>query len=950
MSEDLLQFEDFVLNRGACELRRGEVVIPLQRIPLELLMLLVERRGQLVTREEILDRVWGKGVFIDIENSINTAVRKVRQALCDDPEAPRFVVTVPARGYRFVAEVRVPKISRADQFRARLPSTMVGRERELSSLLSGLDDAASRRGRLFLISGEPGVGKSRLADEVAAAADTNRLTIMLGHCSEHDEAVAYLPFVEMLENFVDRASNPNSLRKALGEQASELARLLPKLKHILPGLPPPLDLPPPQARRHLFNCFFDFVARIASEQPTLMILEDLHWADDSTLSLLDHLTQRLADLPLMVIGTYRDAELNVTRPLAKTLEDLLRGRLATSVRLKGLPRDEVGAMLNSLSGKSPPDAVVGEVFAETEGNPFFVEELFRYLEEENRLYDSVGQFRADLKISELDAPPSVRLVVARRLGRLTDLTQKMLATAAVIGRFFSFEILQAASAADADSILKCVEEAESAGLVYSVADSPRARFEFAHELTRQAVIGGLSAARRQRLHLEVAEAIDRTYSTAPEYYGELAHHFRLGGDPDKAIDYLVRAAREAAARSAPQQSIALASTGLELLSAIPDHERRDEYELLLQMILGSCGGLAKGFAVPEIERAYTKALELLGRADHTPAAIRAMVGLYVYYSRGADYRRGAALQAQMLELVTTLAEPRLRSIIHYSIGFRLMYNGEFEAARNQLEQAITWSAGHPRRVQARAAMALTVWNLGYPDRAWLLIKDAAAEVRELPDPYTQVMVADNALMICALSKDLPNTRRYAEEIIEKSMPYGFVGEVGIATIMLAWADGLAGDPKAVDRLRGSVAEFGAGEGDLGHTSFLGQVAELCLKFGRNDEAASLLEEATEFIAQTGQGFAESEIYRLKGEAELQLGRSHIASATKWFERAIDAARKRSARIAELRATTDLARLLVKQHERDKARAMLAEIYNWFSEGFDTVDLKDAKTLLDELDS
>ena len=160
--------------------------------------------------------------------------------------------------------------------------------------------------------------------------------------------------------------------------------MLPKLKNILPELPPPLDLPPAQARRHLFNCFFDFVARIASEQPTLMILEDLHWADDSTLSLLDHLTQRLSDLPLMVIGTYRDAELNVTRPLAKTLEDLLRGRLATRVRLKGLLRDEVAAMLNNLSGKSAPAVVVGEVFAETEGNPFFVEELFRHLEEENR--------------------------------------------------------------------------------------------------------------------------------------------------------------------------------------------------------------------------------------------------------------------------------------------------------------------------------------------------------------------------------------------------------------------------------------------------------------------------------------------------------------------------------------------------------------------------------------
>src|ERR1700719_3711334 len=462
MSEDLLQFEDFVLNRGACELRRGAVVVPLQRIPLELLCLLVERRGQLVTREEILERVWGKGVFVDSENSINTAVRKVRRALSDDPDAPRFVATVPARGYRFVAEIRTPKIASTEQFRARPPGGMVGRERELALLLSGLDDAASRRGRLVLISGEPGVGKTRMADEVAAAADVKRMAIMVGHCSEHDEAVAYLPFVEILEDFIDRASNQDVLRAALGDQGPELARLIPKLKNIIPELPPPLDLPPAQARRHLFNCFCDFIARIASQQPTLMILEDLHWADDSTLSLLHHLTQRLHDLPLMVIGTYRDAELNLTRELAKTLEDLLRARLATRVRLKGLLRDEVAAMLNSLSGKSPPAAVVGEIFAESEGNPFFVEELFRHLEEEERLYDSAGQFRSELKIAELDAPPSVRLVVARRRERLSDLTQKMLATAAVIGRFFSLDILQVSSEGDPDSTLERVAEAEKA--------------------------------------------------------------------------------------------------------------------------------------------------------------------------------------------------------------------------------------------------------------------------------------------------------------------------------------------------------------------------------------------------------------------------------------------------------------------------------------------------------
>jgi DNA-binding winged helix-turn-helix (wHTH) protein/tetratricopeptide (TPR) repeat protein len=581
MPETLFHFEDFVLDRGAYELRRGGEPVALQRIPLELLCLLIERRGNLVTREEIIERVWGKGVFVDSETSINTAVRKLRRALKDDPDAPRFVATVPARGYRFVAEIRGAKTNGAEQVRARPPRVMVGREHELASIMNGLDEAASGHGRLFLISGEPGVGKTRLADEVAAAADAKRMAILVGHCSEHDEAVAYLPFVEILENVVDRIRDLDNLRIAIGDQGPELARLIPKLKGILPELPPPLDLPPAQARRHLFNCVFDFIARIVSQQPALMIVEDLHWADDSTLSLLDHLTQRSSDLPMLVIGTYRDADVNVTHGLAKTLEGLLRGRLAAGVRLKGLPRDEVGAMLSSLSGKSPPAAVVGEIFAETEGNPFFVEELFRHLEEENRLYDSSGQFRSKLQIAELDAPPSVRLVVARRLARLSDLTQKVLATAAVIGRVFSFEILQASSHADANSILECVEEAERAGLVFSIEETPKARVAFSHELGRQAVLSGVSAARRQRLHLEVAEAIERTYSTATEsgesldeHVAELAHHYVHTDNTSQAVKYLHLAGQQAARRWAHLEAINHLKKGLELLGSPADAAQR----------------------------------------------------------------------------------------------------------------------------------------------------------------------------------------------------------------------------------------------------------------------------------------------------------------------------------------------------------------------------------------
>ena len=291
------------------------------------------------------------------------------------------------------------------------------------------------------------------------------------------------------------------------------------------------------------------------------------------------------------------------------------------MRLKGLPRDGVAAMLNSLSGKSAPAAVVAEIFAETEGNPFFVEELFRHLEEENRLYDSAGQFRSELEIAELDAPPSVRLVVARRVARLSELTQRMLATAAVIGRYFSFEILQASSEADADSILERVEEAEKAGLVFSVAESPKVRFEFSHELIRQAVIGRSvggappeatsRGGRSDRANL-CGRAESKYSRSLDDHITELAHHYARGGNPARAVKYCSRAIVRFADLGSNAEVLSQFESGLELLQQLPDDDRRAELELDLRNAAGGTLGDSKGFASPEAAQSSTRAM-LLGR-------------------------------------------------------------------------------------------------------------------------------------------------------------------------------------------------------------------------------------------------------------------------------------------------------------------------------------------------
>ncbi|MGC2305612.1 AAA family ATPase [Candidatus Binatus sp.] len=872
MPTNICSFADYELDRTAYQLRRKGRPVQLERIPLEVLFILADRRGQLVTREEILERVWGKGVFLDIDNAINTAVRKIRHALHDDSDSPRFVATVPAKGYRFVAEIRAPKTSRAEQFRALPPSEMVGRERELASLLSGLDEAASRHGRLFLISGEPGVGKTRMADEVAAAADAKRMAVLVGHCSEHDEAVAYLPFVEILEDFIDHESNPDILRAALGDQARELSRLIPKFRNILPELPPPLDLPPAQARRHLFNCFFDFVARIASERSTLMILEDLHWGDDSTLSLLDHLTQRLSDLPLMVIGTYRDAEVDVTHELAKTLEDLLRGRLATRVRLKGLPRDGVAAMLDSLSGKSAPAVVVGEVFAETEGNPFFVEELFRHLEEEDRLYDSAGQFRSKLQIAELDAPPTVRLVVARRLARLSDLTQKMLATAAVIGRFFSFEILQASCDAAADSVLERVEEAEKAGVIFSVA-GPKVRFEFSHELIRQAVLAGLSAARRQRLHLEVAEAIERTCAAGSgstfagsldDHITELAHHYAHSANTWQAVKYLHLAGERAAACGAMVEAERQYMTALKLLDELPETPERDRRELALQILLGSAAAAVKGIGAPERERSLLRARDLSRRPGEQSHVFPVLWQLFHFHAQRGELQSAREYAEQALAVAESQCDAVMLAGARTALGLCLFYLGDFAACRRQFELALAQDIPLQKRwyldergfdTLAGALSALAEGILGYPDRCCLGVGEVVKRAR------TQSSLPDLAFALVAcgrghlLAGSPSSAQSLAEETITLSETYGGVERAALGKCVRGVALTRQNELKeGIACILQGLSDYSATGGRLGQSEFYSALAAAFGKAGRTQEG---LEAVDLGLAMGGRWWRES---------------------------------------------------------------------------------------------
>jgi len=560
----------------------------------------------------------------------------------------------------------------------------VGREAERAELRRLLDQSIRGQGTLVMIGGEPGVGKTRLAEELLLEARQRGVLAWTGHCYEMEGASPYIPFVEILET-VARVVPATALRDALGDAAPEVAKLMPELRRLFPDIPPPLELPPEQERRYLFNCFLEYLQRAAQIQPLLLILEDLHWGDDSTLLLLQHITQRLHEMPILILGTYRDVELDVARPLAAALRELTRQRLAHHLALKRLPEAGVAAMLEALSGQEPPAPLVQAVYGETEGNPFFIEEVFQHLAEEGKLFDAQGRWRSGLRIVELEVPRSVRLVIGQRLERVCEDCRRILTAAAVVGRGFSFELLEALGDVSADALLDAIDEAERAHLITSTADGPEARFTFAHELIRQTLVSGLSLPRRQRRHLRVAEAMERLYARAlAEHATDLAHHFYQAGaaaDPEKTVRYLTVAGDQAREAAAFEDALRHYDDALSLQ---PADDQRGRADLLYKrgLALRSLGRWDEALAD---WRQALAAYEELGNAEdvgHVSVALALQLGYSQEMAESLEIgRRGLAALGERV------SADRCRLLAQ--TGMTLSVSGDYNAGAPLLDEALT---------------------------------------------------------------------------------------------------------------------------------------------------------------------------------------------------------------------------------------------------------------------
>ena len=457
-------------------------------------------------------------------------------------------------------------------------TSFVGRETEMLAIRTAIDRALSGHGSLIMLGGGPGVGKSRLAKEMADYAWRVGFRCTVGHCYERDEPFPFLPFVEIIESMLAQSARLDDFRRTLGENAAELAQMAPSLRRVFPDIPQPMELPPAQKRRYLFQSFSEALGRGAQSRSQLGILEDLQWADESTLALLIHLANRVAQLPVVIIGTYREGYSEHNPALVRTLEELIRMGIRP-LKLGGLSRDSVAEMLHGLSRVQVPDSLVSLIFEESQGYPFFIEEVYRHLVEEGKVFDAAGQFRTDLEIDEIDVPENVRLIIGRRLERFDEQEKRVLTAAAMIGRGFSFRLLTEVSQVEVDELFTVIEKAQRMGIVVPSAEGPENPFTFAHELVRQTILAGVSAPRKQQMHAGVADAIERLYPRfVSERAGEITEHLLKAGtfaDVRKLVRYLVLAGKNALEAAAFGEAGRSFRSALSYQGAIDPREKAD---------------------------------------------------------------------------------------------------------------------------------------------------------------------------------------------------------------------------------------------------------------------------------------------------------------------------------------------------------------------------------------
>ncbi len=732
----------------------------------------------------------------------------------------------------------------------------------------------------------------------------------------------------------------------LGRATADLAEAAPLIAELLSipteGRYPPLELTPQKRREKTLQALvaqFEGLAR----QPILLVFEDIHWIDATSLELLSLAVDRAPELPLLLVVTFRP---EFTAPW-------LGRPHVTQINLDRLPREQSAELIANLTrDKALPGATVDQIIARTDGIPLFIEELTKVLVE-----------RAGSGPAGREIPATLRDMLTARLDRMGE-AKEVAQIASVIGSEFSARLLSDVAPIGDERLGAELKKLVDAELLFEQGDSASISYRFKHALIQDAAYQSLVRSRRQHYHRKIADTLRELYSDVAETQPEiLAHHYASADLREVAIPYLKAAAEKSMRRSANPEAIAHLTKAQELLNTLPEGPDRLQQELALQLAIGTPLIATKGFASPEVGTVYARAREICTLAGEAPQLFPVRWGLWVFYTARAEHRTAQQLAEQCRDMGHAAEDPDLLMLAHHAAGVTLSALGQHADALRELEKAIAihnperhastaFAYGQDSGVVCRSQAAFSLWFLGYPDQASRLNEEAVALAERLNHPYSLAAALDFSAWVDQLRGDSEAARMHAEKAIAISTKHDFVFWLLTGMILHGWALTNVNEAhEGISQMRQALAGYEQTGAGILRPYYLALLADVFGARGEKAEAFRLLDEAEVAVRASGECWWEAELYRVKGELTLQspaegsqFDREKIAET--YFDRAFQVASGQAAKSLELRAATSRARLWIKQGRTIEAKRMLGGTYGWFTEGFNRPDLRDARTLLE----
>jgi TOMM system kinase/cyclase fusion protein len=834
----------------------------------------------------------------------------------------------------------------------------VGRQQELGLLLDRWEQVQDGMGQTVLISGEAGVGKSRLVHRLRQRLAATPHTWLECRSSPYMQNSAFYPVIELVQQvfgFGEDDAPDEKLRKL---ERSLAGAKLPLPEHV-PAFCALLSLPPPQRypteemspelqRRRMLQALVALTLGLAEQQVVLLLVEDLHWSDPSTLELLGLLLDQGPTARMLVLLTFRP-EFQPPWPMRSHL---------TPIHLNRLRRRQTQEMISLVSEtRELPAAVVDEIVKRADGIPLFAEELTRMVLESGLLVERDGKYELTASLSALSIPTTLQDSLMARLDRLSA-AKEVAQLGATLGREFSYELLREVSPLDDATLQHGLARLVDAEVLYQRGLPPQATYSFKHSLIQETAYRSLLKRTRRETHARIARALEDHFPERIFLEPEVvARHYEEAGLAAKAVPYFQQAGERAAERSAHREAAGHLREAIALLETLPETVERHERELAIQITLGASLQATEGFSSPIVGDTYRRVRVLCGLAQDPDRLAVGLWGLRAFHLTSGDLETAHELSKSLRRLGDEKGESVFRTAGEYGMCSVAYHQGRFAASLEHSQRAVAYhdasrsgelTAGYALDfgITARCYEALACWHLGRIDHALALADQAVAEARRIGHPLTlgfSLVFAGITQKVCYNREAV---ERMSAEAIALSDRHGFQLFLAGAKLLHGWSR--AGDAAAIDEMQAGAASAS----QTGNQSFapliLGGMAEVYEAVGRLVEALSTVELGLALSAQYGMGFWDADLHRQKGELLLKIEGRTPAEAEQEFERALGIARRQEAKSLELRAAMSLARLQRTQGRGREARERLASIYEKFTEGFTTPDLKAAKMLLDEL--